>query len=260
MSFFDTTRPERQSNYRKTEHIDLSPGQTIIRILDTPEEAYKYSTHYVKRLYVKCLGEDCPICASNMRIYAENPDNYRDVAGWTPKADRYAVNVFDKTPVKICPNCSKEVKKNGTSYPPICVGCNQPIVEVVEAPLNKIKVLAKGVTVADLLNGIHESVLDAGGDKLGINNFDLVLYVTGTGKNQTISPIPLTDKTAPVDVGAQEKFDLTKIAIELTPEEIIDLQKGISLKDIFASRRTQEAEEVIETAESIQNDIDKLLK
>jgi hypothetical protein len=265
MSFFDTTKPEKsKSNFRKVEHLDLTPGQTTIRILDTPDQACKYHTHYVKGVYLKCLGEDCPICRSNTKIYAENPDSYREVPGWSPRQERYAVNVLDKTIVKICGNCKAEVKKIGNTFPAFCTKCNQPIVESPEVPLNKVKVLSKGVTVADLLNGIDASVQDKNGEKIGINNFDLVLYVTGTGRQQTISPIPLTDKTDPVTIAPEEKFDLTKICIELTPEEILDLQKGISLKDIFAARKSEAiSKDLLESAPvsaSIQADIDKLLK
>jgi predicted RNA-binding Zn-ribbon protein involved in translation (DUF1610 family) len=264
MSFFDTTRPEKSSNFRKTEHIDLSPGQTTIRIIDTPEEAYKFHTHYIKGVYIKCLGEDCPVCKSNMKIFAENPDKYRDVPGWSPKAERFAVNVFDKTPVKICKNCKAEIKKNGASFLPVCPKCNQPVIAEPEAPLNKIKVLAKGVTVADLLNGIDASILDKEGNKVGINNFDIVLYVTGTGKQQTISPIPLIDKTEPVEYKPEDKFDLKKIAIELTSEEISDLQRGISLRDIFAARKSavpaDGVEEPVEASEAVKKEIADLLK
>jgi len=265
MSFFDITKPEKSTTFRKTEHLDLTPGQTTIRILDTPEEAYKYSTHYIKGVYIKCLGEDCPICSSNLKIYAENKDSYREVPGWSPKQARYAMNVYDKTSVKICKNCKTEVKKNGTSFLPVCPKCNQPILEVQEAPLNKIKVLAKGVTLAELLNGINESILDEAGEKIGINNFDIVLYITGTGKNQTISPIPLVDKRDPVEYNKEDKFDLTKIAVELTIEEIADLQRGITLKDIFASRRNTSSsdflnEQPVEVAESVKKEIDDLLK
>jgi len=264
MSFFDTTRPEKSTSFRKTEHLDLTPGQTTIRIIDTPEEAYKFHTHYIKGVSIKCLGEDCPVCASNIRIYAENPDSYHEIPGWSPKQERYAVNVFDKTPVKICKNCHAEVKKMGPNFSPICPHCSQPIIAEQEAPLNKIKVLAKGVTLAELLNGIHESVLDANGDRLGINTFDIVLYVTGAGKQQNISPIPLTDKRDPVEYRAEDKFDLTKVAIELTPEEIGDLQKGISLRDIFAARRSAvpdpQGEAQADVAESVKQEIAELLK
>lgn len=237
MTFFDTARPDRASNFRKTEFVELSPGQTFIRIIDTSKEAKKFFTHYIKGVSILCLGEDCPVCRNNTRIYAENPESYRDIPGWSPRQERFAVNVFDKTPVKTCPNCNVDVKKTGNSFTPVCPKCGQPIVEVVEHPLNKVKVLAKGVTVAELLNGIDASILDENGDKVGINNFDIALYITGSGKTQTISPIPLVDKRDPISYNPEDKFDLDKVAIELTPEEIGNLISGISLKDIFAARR-----------------------
>jgi hypothetical protein len=265
MSFFDTSKSEKSVNFRKTEHIDLTPGQTTIRIIDTPEEALKYHTHYINRCYIKCLGEDCPVCKTNTKIFSEHPEDYREVQGWSPRQERFAVNVFDKSPVKICSNCKAEVKKSGTTFPPICPKCNQPIVAEKEIPLNKIKVLAKGVTVAELLNGIDESIQDPEGNKIGINNFDIVLYVTGTGRQQTISPIPLVDKRDPVNFKPEDKYDLNKIAVELTPEEIGELQRGISLKDIFAGRKSQVSDDFLkedpaELSDDVKKDIDKLLK
>lgn len=258
MSFFDTSRPTSRGKFRRTEFVDLTPGQTTIRIIDTAEEAAKFYTHYVKGVSIKCLGDDCPICKNNTRIYAENPESYRDVPGWSPRQERFAVNVLDKTPVKICPNCQAEVKKHGTGFLPVCPKCNQPIVEVKEAPLNKIKVLSKGVTVADLLNGIDESILDADGEKIGINNFDIVLYVAGSGKTQTISPIPLADKRDTPEYNVADKFDLDNVAIELNPEEISSLLKGISLRDIFAARKNRDDDDEEQGTDADKEEIEDL--
>lgn len=263
-SFFDTTRPEKKANtFRRAEFIDLPQGQTTIRIISTPEEACKFYTHFIKGVSIKCLGEDCPVCKSNMKICAENPDSFRDIQGWNPRQERFAVNVFDKTPVKRC-SCGAEVKKNGNAYPSICPKCSLPIVAVEETPLNKVKVLAKGITVAELLNSIDSSILDNDGNKVGINNFDIVLYVTGTGKQQKIAPVPLSDKREPVEYNPEDKFDLTKIAIELNPEEILELQKGISLKDIFAIRRSVvpggEDGDPAGASEAIRKEVSELLQ
>lgn len=262
MPLFDTTKRKNTSDFRKVEHIDLTPGQSVIRIVDSAEDAVKFHVHYVKGVYVKCLGEDCPVCKNNLKLYTEYPDNYREIAGWSARQDRYAVNVLDRTSVKICPVCQKEIKKAGNSFPAVCPGCSRPIVDVAEAPLNKVKVLSKGVTLAEMLNGIDESILSPNGDKVGINNFDIVLYVTGTGREQKISVIPLSEKRDPVNIAKELKFDLNKIAVELSPEEIADLQRGVALRDIFAARQasaTPEIKEDANTAEAVRNEVKKIL-
>lgn len=255
-TFFDTTKANKES-FRKTEFLDLPQGQSIIRILSGPEEAHKYYTHFIKGTYVLCLGDDCPLCKNNTKLIMENPENFRDIPGWSPKQERYAVNVLDKTPVKICANCNAEVKKIGTNFPPMCPKCNQPILTVQETPLNKVKVLAKGVTLAELLNGINASILDSEGNPIGINNFDIILYVTGTGKSQSVTPIPLPDKNEPVNVPAEAKFDLKAVSLSLTADEIAELQKGVSVKDIFAARRAVTGKEPAapETPQAIAQEV-----
>lgn len=237
MTFINTERPSRtNTEFKKTEFIDLTPGQTIIRIL--PGEIFTCDTHYVKGISVKCLGDECPICSSNRKLIAENPETFRSVAGYSPKSFRFAVNVLDKSPVKICKNCNHEVKKFQNSYPPVCPSCNHPIVAEPEIFLNKVKVLSKGRTLADQLNAAQDSVLDSTGTPVGITNFDIVLSVTGTGRDQKIAAIPLSDRKDPPVYLEESLFDLSRSVVTLTAEELGDLQKGISLRDIFSSRKT----------------------
>lgn len=267
MSFFDTTRPEQESNsrFRRTEFLDLPQGQTIIRIIDTKEEAMKYFVHYVKGVYIKCIGEDCPVCATNKKLIIENPDTFRDIAGYSPKSERYSVNVLDKTPAKICPQCGHPTKGNMGIFSPICAKCDTPIVQVQSQPLNKIKVFSKGRTVADQLNAIDTSIQDASGNSIGINHYDIGLFVQGIGKKQTIAVVPMVEKNEPVDIDSAQKFDLTKTALELSVEEIIDLQKGISLKDILTARRISVPDKELtgvgaDTAQSIIDSVNAIME
>lgn len=221
--------------FKKVEFIDLPQGQTIIRILS--ENVYQYYTHYVNGVYVKCLEDGCPICASNRKIFVENPNTFRDIKEWNRRTERYAMNVLDRTLVKICPNCKAENKKVNNTFPVVCKSCNNVITTVEPAPLNKVKILSKGVTLKDQLKAIKASVLDPEGTPTSLTKFDIALSVSGSGKETTITPVPLTANMEVVEIEESALFDLTKSVIELTADELVELRRGVSLKDIFAIRK-----------------------
>jgi len=264
MSFFDVaTHKSGKPTFKKVEFLSLPIGQTTIRVLSKRDEVFHTDSHYVKGVSIKCLGEDCPICENNRRIIVENPESFRSIQGYSPKSYRFAVNVLDKSPVKICPSCGAEVKKIQNSFPAVCPDCNRPIVSVQETVLNKVKVLSKGKTLAEQLNAINDSILDQNGTPIGINNYDIVLLVSGSGREQTITPIPLPDKNDVTSVPSENLFDLSKSVVTLTVDEIMDLQKGISLRDIFAARRASNisenlTDEVKDVSAAITDKINKI--
>ena len=232
MPFADTTTAVRFQN-KKTQFLPLTGGNYTIRILDT--EALCLYTHYINKATVECLGEGCPICSNNQRLILENPKDFRDVPGYSPRTRRYLVNVLDKTPVKKCPKCgidNYDLTPAGTT----CVGCSELLVSVLPAVSNTVKILAKGVQVFDQLNSIDLSILNAQGEPVGLTNYDLVLRVTGSGNKRIVTPIPMSGSNEPVDP-TLEKYELAKITIKLTPEEMLDLQRGVSLRDLFAARK-----------------------
>ncbi len=60
---------------RKTEYLELVPGNSVIRIID--EDYYSVETHFINKMSVVCLGEDCPVCKNNRRLILDNPDTFR---------------------------------------------------------------------------------------------------------------------------------------------------------------------------------------
>ncbi len=250
------------SLFKKTEFIDLPQGQTTIRLLS--KSFYEFFNHYINGAYVKCLDEDCPICASNAKLIMENPQNFRDIKGYSPRNHRYAVNVLDKTPVKICPKCKSEYKKIGNTFTSTCSKCDTILINEPEQILNKVKVLSKGPTLTEQLKALQQTVLNTNKEPLGITNFDIVLYVTGTGKATIITPIPLSNETALVEVKTEDLFDLEKSTLVLTVDEVKDVMRGVSLKDIFASRKAtkdvnyMKVEQASTSSEVTQNVMDIL--
>jgi predicted RNA-binding Zn-ribbon protein involved in translation (DUF1610 family) len=257
MPFAKISQSSKESNFKKVEYIDLPAGNTIIRILQP--QTYDYFVHYINGAYIMCLGEECPICASNRKLISENPDSFREIKGWSSRSERHSVNVFDKTPVKVCSACKKEVKKVGTNFPPACPGCGQVIVGEEIKPLNKVKVLSRGKTLFENFNGIENSVLDEAGNPIPLTSYDFTLFVTGSGRETNITVIPMVDKKEPLEIAEDALFDLAKTVISVTPEEMQEVQRGVSIKDIFAARKASEpkeaTDEAIKSAEEIVNEL-----
>lgn len=221
------------SKFRRTEYIQLGQGEHQIRILE-PMETKIYS-HYVGWAWLKCLGEDCPICENNKKILFEHPTDYREVKGWNPRRDRYYINVLDKTPARVCTKCGTE-KKDATVA--TCPACNSPMGEV--APLNKVKVLSRGKTLFEDLKVMSRTIRDEKDQRIDIRKYDFRLVVRGTGRDTTITVVPMWVPGREADpIFEGELFDLNNAAVELSREEMLDVFNGASLKDIFALRRAK---------------------
>lgn len=231
------------SDFKKQEFITLSQGSHTIRVID--DDYVEVETHFVNKSSIKCLGENCPICSNNRIIIKENPETFRDIKGYLPKSSRFYINVYDKTPVKICPTCNAEVKQTSI---PACPACNAMLVTVPITPLNKIKILAKGKTLFEQLVQLENAILDDEGNRIGLKNFDIQLMVAGAGKTTTTTPIYTGKRGSDPEYKPEDKFDLSKAVITLTPPEIKDFLTGVGLKDIYTARRLSEDTQAIPNA------------
>ena len=237
---------------KRIEYMDTKAGNHIIRMLEPV--AKDYWTHYLNRVSVKCLGEDCPLCTRNFELIRQYPESFRKEIGFVPRTRRYYVNVLDKTPARVCSKCGAEYKKNVT----VC-SCGE-VLPAEMTPLNKVKVLAKGVTLFEDLENINNAIRDDAGEIVGINNYDIGLVVVGSGTDTKTTAIADRTKNEPVNMEGLELFDTSSALIELEPSELLELQSGVSLKDIFTARRageaTAEAPSVISA--NIESKIDEL--
>lgn len=250
--------PNKERVAKRNEYIELGPGAHTIRILES--RAKKFKVHYLNRAYVRCLDDECPVCINNKKLIAQFPIDFRKQPGYSAYTERFYVNVLDKTKTKVCKNCSKEFKNLSTVF---CDVCNTILQEA--HPLNKVKILAKGKTLFEHLQTINSSILDAEGNPIGINNYDIALIVSGTGRDATYTPIPNPAGNEPVDLATLELFDVSNAVLDLSPEEMLELQAGVSVRDIFAARRSKEnsiiAEQVPdELVKQVNEDISKLFK
>ena len=221
-------------NVRRMEFASLAQGANLVRVLD--DDYLAVETHFINRSSVACSGESCPVCLNNRTLIRENPDTFRDVKGYYPKSTRFFINVFDRTPVKVCPNCKTDIKQTNL---PACPECNAVIMQEPITPLNKVKVLSKGKTLFEQLVQLENAITDEDGTRIGLKNFDITLMVAGAGKTQTTSPIFTGKRGAPVEVPADQLYDLERAVVRLTPSEIKDLQMGVSLGDIYKARKLE---------------------
>lgn len=235
MEFPEVKSNENTSTFRRTEYLRTTPGVHLVRLLPP---LYTEYTHYLRGTTIACLGDECPVCANNKKIIAENPENFRNIPEYSYPRFTYYINVLDRTPAKVCQNCETEVKSdlNG-NMSAVCPKCSTVLTGEV-APLNKVRVLSRGKELFEQqLKLIQATKRNEKNEPIGIENFDIELAV---GSNKQPVPSARLDRMDKVEVPQEEYFDLENAVIRLEVDEVPDLLRGISLKDIFASRKAEQ--------------------
>ena len=145
--------------------------------------------------------------------------------------------MLDRTDVKKCENCGKDILPTNGAYPPACPFCTTSIMGVEVAPSNTVKVLSRGKELfIDQLQVIQESVLDKDGNQVGIQNYDIRLRVPESRRPNASEDLTRMDK---IEVAEEDLYDLEKCVITLEPDEVVSLMNNVALKDIFASRSSE---------------------
>jgi hypothetical protein len=202
-----------------------------------------------------CLEDECPICRKNEEIRSQHPDDFRQVKGYIPRQYRWMVNVLDRTPVVVDPETGDEyygtVVGREVKFPPVTDDGLRSLVGLEPQPSNTIKILERGKRLFEMLNTFHVESLkvdDSGEEKGGITTFDIKLITLGKRQTMTISVVPLyqneDDVTPIVEGNGLNKYVLSQVGIQLSPDEMVRAVSGESLKDIFASRRAEEEAEI----------------
>lgn len=250
----------KKSNFRRTEFIELPLGQHTIRILDA--EPKVFDTHYTHNITLLCLGDECPICDNNRKLFAEYGKEAPNTQGFIPQRQLAYTNVLDRTVVKTCPNteCQKDVKKLNLQFPPVCPKCGASLVNAQPHPMNKVKVLSKGKRLYDQIEYWDKATLDENQTPIGVQNYDLDLLVLDPKATPTVALGQNRDK---VEIPEDALFNLDSAPIKLEPDEIRELLRGVRLGDIFASRKAVATTEPQATPESMQNmeaQVDEIFK
>jgi len=262
MSLFDVTEVGSGTTYQKPVYFKNTVGNHIIRVL--PAKYTKVWAHYLTmaRAMVVCPGRDeCPICEQNVKIRAEYPADYSK-HGYLGLSQRFCVNVYDRTPTIVCSQCQTENIATLTGkFNPVCSNCGNSLITLKPAPLNKVKLLSGGPEFFNLLNGYDDSVLDESGEPLGLGNFDIQIMCMPDKNNRVKgTPIPLSNQRDVLEISEDDLYDTELAVLKFTPAEILELQHGVKIRDIFLARKsvvetTDPTQEEQETAEDAVNSL-----
>jgi hypothetical protein len=263
--FADTTPTKFASTFKKTEWFKFSPGVHIIRILS--DKTRRFDAHWFRfqKSFVQCLGEDCPICENNVKILAEFSEDkaYRKHPQWNPASQLHAMNVLDRTSVKICPKCGAEVLKVGNTFPASCPACNAFITTVSVTPVNKVKLLSKGKEFVDQIIAFLSMNLDTEGNPIPLQSYNIGISVDTAGKPTPGALVNQNDDVTNLYT-AEDLWDLESAVMKMDREELINMQNGVAVKDIFNARKSKPTTELeklaSETSSNIQDEIKRLME
>lgn len=244
-------KPSRKnSNFQKNriEFLKTTEGQHTLRFLSPLAGVTLFYTHWINGGSVECLGDDCPVCQGNQVILVAAGDweTAKKNKDFRPYQVRYYVNILDRTPVKVHPDSEKMVENKrdaSAEWPSICSDTGLSLAEVEVKPSNRVKVLAGGVTLFEAVEAIDMSIVVEKDDEevpLGVENFDIVLMVSGSGREKKTTPIPQATRNDKVSVDEDKLHDLNKALLRFTAPELQDFIRGVSIRDIFAARSARE--------------------
>ncbi len=242
---------------------------TTVRILD--KNAFSVRKHWINkaRTSLLCLGETCPVCASNDKIRGENPKNFRNIKGYIPVQFRYMVNVLDRTMVVIDPETEEEHYAQKGTFPLISSDNERSLAGIDPQPSNTIKILERGKTLFENFLAIHNETAEFNDEQElisgGLTAFDLKLLTLGAGVEMTISVMPILQSNDDISAILEENeivlHDLSTVGITLTPDEMEQVAyAGVTLSDVFAARKADEDAETTEEMATTLADVSDSVK
>jgi hypothetical protein len=236
---------ETKGDFKKVKFLKIIPGYPVrVRVLN--KSAYRVSKHYLpkQKISIVCLEENCPICANNKKLALQNKDmNYSDIPGIINRQNRFLVNVLNRTKVKT--TSTEHVVYAGADgkFPSQHPETGEDLTQIKATSQNTIEVLERGSTLFGQLNGIYDTIRDEEGNKIGLTNFDIILTASGKGRQMTVSAVAQPQFNDEVKLLDTDLYDLTKVPMKLSEDELIQVLNGVSLQDIFEARKSTPKEE-----------------
>jgi len=238
---------DRAADFNRPVFLRFREGTPVlVRILD--QHAEKVLKHWINKskTSVLCLGDECPICQQNDTIRRENPKTFQKIKGYIPVQRRWMVNVLDRTPVIKDEETGEEYSAVKGKFPTVTSDGERSLVNIKPEPSNTIKILERGQTLFEMFAVIHADSITEGNDGEeigGITTMDLKLVAAGSGTDMVISVIPQSrndDITPILEQNNLTRYVLSAVGIELTPDEVTEIVRGVSIRDIFAARRAKD--------------------
>ena len=247
--FIKIKDPKEATQFEKPKYLKLLPYTPVrVRILDSVP--YMTHKHYIPsaNISILCLGDECPICQRNNELVKANPGvKYANIKGLIPRQERYMVNVYNRTYVKVTSMGTIVYANLEGEFPTSYEG--ESLIGIEPKPLNQVEVLERGYELFAELQILHKTVVNASNERVGINNFDVILIYPGGKSSPKAQPTAFMDD---VNVPPESYYVLSSLGIQLTPSEVEKVLHGVRLKDIFASRKESDtltdAEHMLESA------------
>jgi len=239
MSFAEAVEGKSKSGDIKTssDYVALTENhQTIVRSLDNePKTSYQHfipkgHSHFPnankgKGIGITCPGSfKCPVCKWNeTQPIKEKQLKLRKL---------FLFNVIDRTPVKTCPNCKVETYGKRNKYPETCSGCGGNLASVEPKPINRVKIMSKGVKIARQIAKIQQEL----GNDLSIR--DITIETRGIGAD--ISHVCIPDQEQSINFNevlgeGWTKHDLVAITKPLPTDKITRILEGESYFDVVGA-------------------------
>lgn len=250
---------ESKRDYKPTRFTKIIPGYPVrIRVLS--KNALRVSKHYLpkQKISLVCLEDECPICANNKKLAESHPGmKYNEIPGIIARQNRFMVNVLNRTKVKTTPTEKVVYAGSDGKFPAQHPETGEDLTKIKAVPQNTIEVLERGSTLFSQLNGIHDTIRDDESNRIGLTSYDIVLVATGKGKQMEISAVAQPQLNDKVEILETDLYDLEKVPMKMSVGEIEKLLSGVSLQDIFESRKVITEEKELETvAEDVAKDVE----
>lgn len=241
MPYVTIKETKQPQTFKRTSYTKLQNGVPVrLRLLDSDPRVM--DRHYVPhaKMSVNCLGwETCPICQSNRKLIADNPNTkpVTNIPGFLSRSTRYVTNVLNRTVVKVMDD-GEVVYKVGAAYPPVSAN-GKSTASVEEGPLNRVEILERSRELFEEINYVHDKNVDEAGNPIGVLNYDLILTPIDQKRGKVRVEADL-GSVGVVEFSTEDLTPLESYGLDLTAEEINQLLRGVSVRDIFASREVNE--------------------
>lgn len=158
------------------------------------------------------------------RILDEHP--FSRYTHWIPQANEGKGVTVDCPGSSICPICKDIKAKKEAKQTQKYNSRKLHAINWLNRDTNQVELIDKGKRLFARLLDLLKDVGD-------LRNYDVSIRVSGEGTDTDYTPIPLPQKPLTDAEKALEKYNLNEISLKPTPEQILMLMEGKSLKEVF---------------------------
>jgi hypothetical protein len=98
------------------------------------------------------------------------------------------------------------------------------------------------VVIVDKGNRLYEALAGLMAEVGDLRDYDVKIRVTGTGTDTSYTPIPMPPAPLTAEEQALEKYDFSKLYVNLTAEQVLKLMTGASYKELLGTDESNDLE------------------